>query len=362
MTSYGPGGVGLSESDADVTQRRYDPRFWIGRFLDRFETAAITLILIGIVVMFTVWAPSGTFLTGQNVKNIALDSSEILILAVGMTFLLIAAGIDLSIGSIVLFSSVVATKLLVHLSGTAAQIANYQFPNLGWALVASIPVFLGIGALFGLANGVLSVRLRITPFIVTLATLGIGLGLSQVLTSGINVQNVPPKLQESFGLGELAGVVPWPVVVAAVVTAVFWVVLAKTRFGLRTYAIGANAESARRAGIKVNAHLVSLYVLMGALCGLVGFIDVARFNTVSIGGHQQDALSAISAAVIGGTSLFGGRGRIPGTVVGALIPAVLQNGFVIVGVQPFWQQVAIGGVLLVAVYLDQLRRRSSAIY
>jgi ribose transport system permease protein len=284
------------------------------------------------------------------------------VLALGITYLLIAGGIDLSIGALVLFSSVVGTKLLVNQSGTAAQISNFEFPTLGRALVMSIPVFLLIGGAWGLVNGVLSVRLRITPFIVTLATFGIALGLSQVLTSGINVQNVPPRLQETFGLGEMFGVIPWPVVVAAVVAAILWIVLARTRYGLRTYAIGANPEAARRAGVNVGLHLVSLYVLMGVLCGIVGFVDVARFNTVSIGGHQQDALAAISAAVIGGTSLFGGRGRISGTIVGALIPAVLQNGFVIVGVQPFWQAVAIGCVLLLAVYLDQLRRRSSELY
>ena len=148
---------------------------------------------------------------------------------------------------------------------------------------------------------------------------------------------------------------PWPVVTAVVITAILWVVLSRTSFGLRTYAIGANVEAARRAGINVSRHLMLLYVLMGLLAGVTGVVDVARFNTASIAGHEQDALGAIAAVVIGGTSLFGGRGRISGTVVGALIPAVLNNGFIIVGVQPFWQNVAVGCVLLLAVFLDQLR-------
>lgn len=337
----------------------FDIRARIGSLLERFETLAIALILGGIVAVFTFWAPRGTFLTVTNVRNIILDSSEILILALGMTFLLIAAQIDLSIGSLVVFSSVVGAKVMVSLAGTAAQVENLQYPHLALALVLSIPVFLLCGGAWGLFNGVLTIKLRIPAFIVTLATLGIALGFSQILTGGINVQGVPVPLQEFFGMGELFGVIPWPVVVAVVITALFWVTLSRTRFGLRTYAIGANTEAARRAGVNVDRHVISLFVLMGVLCGVVGFIDVARFDTASIAGHEQDALSAISAAVIGGTSLFGGRGRVSGTVVGALIPAVLLNGFVIVGVQPFWQEVAVGSVLLFAVYLDQLRRRSS---
>ena len=136
------------------------------------------------------------------------------------------------------------------------------------------------------------------------------------------------------------------------------IVLAATRFGRYTYAIGSNEEAARRAGVNVDRHLIKVYALAGTLAGLAGFLSLARFGTTTIGGHATDNLQAIAAVVIGGTSLFGGIGTILGTVFGVFIPAVLQNGFVIVGVQPFWQQVAVGAVLIVAVYLDQLRRRS----
>jgi ribose transport system permease protein len=328
---------------------------------ERLETLSIALLLVGIVAVFTVWAPSGTFLTRTNLENIALDTSQILILALGMTFLLIAAGIDLSIGSIVVFASVIGAKVMVALAGTTAQVENFQYPHLTLALLGGVSAAVVVGAAWGVFNGVVSVKLRMPPFIVTLATLGIALGIAQLLTGGLNVQNVPIPLQESFGLGSFAGLVPWPVVVAVGVTAALWILLRRTRFGLRTYAIGANAEAVRRAGVNVDRHVISLYGLMGVLCGIVGVIEVSRFGTATIAGHQQDALAAISAAVIGGTSLFGGRGRISGTIVGALIPAVLLNGFVIVGVEPFWQDVAVGSVLLVAVYLDQLRRRRSAV-
>jgi ribose transport system permease protein len=325
----------------------------------RFDSLGIFAILIVLVAVFAIWAPSGTFFTTANAKNIALDASEILILAGGMTLLLIAAGIDLSIGSVVVFSAIAAAKVMGAIAGTSDQMALGEFPHAGSAIAVGIPAAILAGAAWGLANGLLTVKFRIPPFITTLATLGIALGLAQVWTGGINVQTVPTQLQESFGLGSLFGVIPWPVVVAGTIIGALWILLARTRFGLRTYAIGASREAARRAGVRVDRHLIVLYVLMGALAGVTGVIDVARFNTASIAGHEQDALSAIAAVVIGGTSLFGGRGRITGTIVGALIPAVLANGFVIVGVQPFWQNVAVGCVLLIAVYLDQLRRRRS---
>ena len=138
---------------------------------------------------------------------------------------------------------------------------------------------------------------------------------------------------------------------------VLWVVLAQTRYGLRTYAIGANAEAARRAGVNVRRHTASLYILMGVLAGIVGFMDLARFDTASIAAHTQDNLAAIAAVVIGGTSLFGGKGRMSGTIIGAFIPAILRNGFILMDVQPFWQNVAVGTVLIIAVYIDQVRRR-----
>ena len=150
--------------------------------------------------------------------------------------------------------------------------------------------------------------------------------------------------------------IPYLVLVALAVAIVLGIVLAQTRFGRYTYAIGSNEEAVRRAGVNVDRHLIKVYALAGTLSGLAGFMNLARFGTTTIGGHATDNLNAIAAVVIGGTSLFGGIGTILGTVFGVFIPAVLQNGFVIVGVQAFWQQVAVGAVLIVAVYLDQLRR------
>jgi ribose transport system permease protein len=224
--------------------------------------------------------------------------------------------------------------------------------------VLGLFVALGCGLGWGVVNGLLVTKARVPSLIVTLGTLGMALGLAEIITGGVDVREVPPKLVTSIGVGRLFDQIPWLVVIAAAVAIVFGVILAATRFGRHTIAIGSNIEAARRAGINVDRHLIAIYGLSGALAGLAGYMSLARFATTTIGGHSTDNLQAIAAVVLGGTSLFGGIGTVLGTVVGVFIPAVLQNGFVITGVNPFWRDVAVGAVLIAAVYLDQLRRRT----
>lgn len=311
----------------------------------------ILLILAGLVAIFAIACPSGTFLTLGNFRAITMDTSEILLLAAGQTIVLIAAGIDLSIGSLVIFCAVVAAEVLGALAGPGAQGTTL----LTGVAVATVVALLA-GAAWGIANGWITVKLKVPPFIVTLGTLWAALGLAQVISGGYNVASVPTQLQDIFVFGGLLGIVPWPVVIAAVGVAVLWVLLARTRFGLRTYAIGANMEALRRAGVNVDRHTIVVYAIMGVLCGVVGIMDIARFSTASLSAHQLDNLNAIAAVVIGGTSLFGGRGHMSGTVIGAFIPAVLRNGFIILAIQPFWQNVVVGVFLILAVYIDQVRR------
>jgi ribose transport system permease protein len=321
------------------------------------NNAFLLLVLFALVALFTLLSPSGTFLSAGNIKNIGLDTAEILILATGETFILIAMGIDLSVGSVVVFSAVIAAEVLVNVSGTPSQVQNFEYPNLALGIALAVPAALCGGALWGFVNGFIIVKMKVPSFIVTLGTLGMALGFAQLITGGLNVKNVPPQVQENFGTGAFLGTIPWLLVVALAVVAVTGTVLSQTRFGLRTYAIGASEEGARRAGVNVDVHVISLYVLMGLLAGLVGILDVARFNTASIFAHSQDGLIAIAAVVIGGTSLFGGRGGVGGTFIGAFIPSVLRNGLILLGVQPFWQNIAIGVLLIGAVYTDQVRRR-----
>jgi ribose transport system permease protein len=310
------------------------------------ETTTWTfLILLGIVAGFAALRFE-QFATVFNFRNIAAEASAPLIIAVGMTFVIITAGIDLSVGSVVVFSGVIAAKVMLGIGGE------------GWgAIGAGLLAGLVAGLAWGVVNGVLVTKARVPPLIVTLGTLGMALGSALLITGGIDVRGVPLQLTTTIGIGQLGGV-PYVVIIAALVTAAGAVTLSMTRFGRYTYAIGSNAEAARRAGINVDRHLIKVYGLSGFLAGLAGMVSLARFATTTIGGHSTDNLAAIAAVVLGGTSLFGGIGTVLGTVVGVFIPAVLQNGFVILGVQPFWQQVAVGAVLIVAVYIDQLKRRA----
>ena len=226
----------------------------------------------------------------------------------------------------------------------------------GWAVVlVGLAAALVSGAFWGAVNGVLVSAARIPPLIVTLGTFGMALGFAQILTNGVDIRAVPEILVDQIGSGTIAGV-PVLVMIAAAVAVIGAIVLHLTRFGVHVFAVGSNKEAARRAGIRVGRKIVAIYVLSGALAGLAAMMSTARFATTTIGGHAMDNLSTISAVVLGGTSLFGGIGSIVGTVVGVFIPIVLLNGFVILGIPPFWQTVATGAVLILAVWIDQLKR------
>ena len=310
------------------------------------QTAVVFFVLVAIFVTFSLLDPDA-FFSVTNVRNMTIDASILLVVAVGMTFVIITSGIDLSVGAVVVFSSVVSAKLMESLGGNSWGVA---IAGLGLALVA------GFG--WGVVNGVLVAFARIPPLIVTLGTLGMASGSALLISEGVNVRTVPLVMSVDLGIGRLFGQIPYLVLIALVITIAAGLALALTRFGRYTYAIGSNEEAVRRAGVYVGRHLVKVYALAGVLAGLAGWLSLARFATTQIGGFDTLNLQAIAAVVIGGTSLFGGIGTIFGTAVGVFIPTVLQNGFVILRVQPFWQQVAVGAVLIAAVYVDQLRRRA----
>ena len=313
-----------------------------------FEDQWILLILLIIVTFFGIINPAGTFFSIRNLRNIMLDASIVMIIGSALTFLLIARGMDLSTGAMCVFSGITVATVMSKMNG-----AGY---SIGLTVACGVICGLFVGTFWGLFNGLVVVKTQIPPFIATLGTQGIILGLAQVWSSGVNVRGVPTQLQTHFGLGRIFGFLPYPVVVTIIIVAIFWVLLRKTRFGMRTYALGANLEGARRVGVNVRKHRIILYVLVGLMCGVVGVIDVSRYNTASVSSHTLTYLNAVSAVLIGGASMHGGRGRMSGTVIGALIPAVLTNGFVVMGIDPFWQNVAMGVVLIVAVVIDQMRR------
>lgn len=345
--------IGSDKEVADVVDRRElslrqrllgSTAFWMG------------VILIALLVGFGVASPDWNMLQFSNFQAMALSMPLTMLLAVGMTFVLGAGELDLSIGANVMLSGVVAAKVLTAMSGTAAEVEAGIYPNLAVGVAVGVLAGVGTGALFGLVNGVLRTRLRISSFIVTLGTTGIGTGLAFVLSGGVNIPYVPRAIQTGFGALELGGLVPLPAVLVIAVSLVFWYVMASTKFGLYTLAIGSSSEAATRAGIDVPRHIVVLFVLIGAFAGLGGILDLSRFGTTYVGGYQTTAMGVISAVVIGGTSLFGGRASVGGSMVGSLIPLVLITGLVIVGIASFYQLIIVGAILIVAVYLDQHRR------
>lgn len=307
----------------------------------------ILLVLLGLVVVFSALSPE-SFLSVDNFRNIVVNVSILSVIGVGMTFVIVTAGIDLSVGSVLVFSGVIASKVMTAAGGE------------GWGVVAlglAAALLSGLG--WGLVNGFLVAKANIPSLIVTLGTLGMALGAAQIITGGIDLRGAPTVLVDYVGFGRIAGQVPVISVIAAVVVVLGGILLHATRFGRYTFAVGSNLEAARRSSINVDLHLIKVYVMCSVLAGFAGFLNLAFFQSTTIAGQSSANLNAIAAVVIGGTSLFGGIGTIVGTVVGMFIPAVLQNGFIILGVQPFWQQVVVGAVLIAAVYVDQKRRRSA---
>lgn len=313
------------------------------------QRVLILAVLLCLFAGFGVARPA-SFLSSFNLVNLLASAAILLILATGETFVLITAGVNLSIGSVLVFSGVVAAKVMVHYGGADA----------GWGGI-TIGLCAGIlsGIAWGLINGFLVAWARIPSLIVTLGTLGAALGLAEVMTDGNDISDVPDRLVSQIGIGTVLGI-PVFVIIAGVIVLTAVAVLNLTRFGRHTQAIGANQEAARRAGINVRRHLLKVYTYQGLLAAIAGVLSLARFTNTTISGHLSDNLAAITAVVVGGTSLFGGYGTIVGTLIGTFIPVVLLNGLVIVNLNAFWQQVVTGIILVVAVYTDQLRRSRAA--
>jgi ribose transport system permease protein len=309
------------------------------------DTAVWILVIdVILVIIFGFWSPQHTFWSVASLQVIALDSTTALILAVGISLLLGAGEIDLSVGASLLLSSVYGGKVILDLASD----------GLWFAAAVGLVACIAVGAGVGLVNGLIVTRLRVNSLIATLATLGICTGIANLATNGADLSGLPYQLQDSFGIKEVLDI-PLPAFVALAVWAVSWFIFRTTRYGLRMLSLGSSRSAAERSGIRVNLQLVIAFILVGCLAGLAGFIELTRFATTNLAGHQTDALAAITAAVIGGTSLFGGRVSIGGVLAGTLLAVILQDGLVVVGLSPFYQLIAVGVVLIAAVYLDTRR-------
>lgn len=337
----------VSDQDsADAVAVDDVPPTWWAR-LRRSQSLQIVVVLAGIVLIFGLLAPT-KFLSPFDIRSIVVNTSILAVLGVGMTFVIVTGGIDLSIGSVLVFSGVIADKAMVALG------------DQGWGTsIAGIAVAMVCGLGWGVLNGFLVAKARVPPLIVTFGTLGMALGFAEIITHGVDLRDAPDVMVNTIGFGDIVGQVPTLSVIALVVVIIGGIVLHRTRFGLYTFAVGSNAEAGRRTGIKVNRHLIKVYAVGGLVSGLAGILNLAEFQSTNIGGQSETNLNVIAGVVIGGTSLFGGVGTIFGTVIGLFIPSVLLAGFVILGAQSFWQQVAVGAVLIAAVYVDQARRRAA---
>lgn len=305
----------------------------LAHWWDRVGIIAVLLLLVVVMAIF-----ADNFLSVNNAMNVARAVSINAILAAGMTMIIITGGIDLSVGSILAVSGV--TGVLLFTAGVPTALA----------LLGGIAA----GALSGFINGAFVAWLALPAFIVTLGSMTYLRGTAYSLLDGQPL--IANQLgYRAIGNGAIAGV-PIPVVVMVIVYAVFWFVLERTRFGRHVYAVGGNAEAARLAGINVKRTLVWVYTIAGGAAGLAGIIFSARVLSAQPTAGTGYELDAIAAVVLGGTSLAGGRGRVMGTLIGALIIGVLSNGLVLMNVPFFYQLITKGIVIVLAVTLDSLRR------
>jgi ribose transport system permease protein len=308
-------------------------------------------VLLALIVAFSIDSPY--FLTRANWLNTSSTGTEVLLLAVGETFVICAGGIDLSVGAVLGFAGTAGAWVMSQLTGGQPAGAEVGVVALGFAAAVAA------GLAFGLVNGFLVAWAGIPPFVVTLGTLGVATGFGFLLNNGQEISAIPGSVT-TFGNDNLGGWVPVPVLITAVITIWCGLLLAKTRFGAYTLSIGDSREAVVRAGINDRRYLLEIYTLSGVLAGVAAVLVMARLGAGSPDSGATDNLNAIAAVVIGGASLFGGRGTIIGSVIGTGIIAVLLTGLVLINVPPFWQEVAVGVVLIAAVYIDQLRNRKTS--
>lgn len=327
----------MSTPNTNTVATRPEKKFTLHSVI---QSVGILPVLILIFIGFSLMTPN--FATESNIMNIVRQSSINTVLAAGMTFVIITGGIDLSVGSILGATAVMA--MVTSLS-----------PQLG---LLSIPVALMGGLLMGTLNGVMVAYIGLPPFIATLGTYTALRGAAYLLADGTTVINNDISF-EWIGNAYL-GPIPWLVVIGFVVIGICWFILRKTTLGMHVYAVGGNANAARLTGIKVGLVLTFVYAMSGLLAGLGGIMSASRLYSANGNLGVGYELDAIAAVVLGGTSLSGGIGSITGTLIGALIIAAMNNGMTLMGVSYFWQLVIKGCVIIIAVLIDKYRTRKHA--
>ena len=305
----------------------------------RRSTAFLPLVGLVAISAFMIIA-TDNFLSFSNLQNIALQSSINAIIAVGMTAAILTGGIDLSVGAVVALAGTLAAGLMV---------------NMNVPMSAAVPLGLFVGAGFGLFNGYCVAYLRMPPIIVTLATMGIARGLALIYTGGYPIDGLPDAFA-FLGGGVIAGI-KVPVLIMLMTYLVAYVLLNMAPFGRYVYAIGGNEEATRLSGVRVSRYKLMVYGLSGLTAGIAGIVQAARVTSGQPGVGVGFELDAIAAVVMGGTSIAGGRGAIVGTLVGALLLGVLNNGLNMLGVSPYLQLIIKGGIVLFAIFISREAKR-----
>ncbi|MDI6826937.1 MAG: ABC transporter permease [Armatimonadota bacterium] len=327
-----------------------------GSYLKNASQYGIVIFLVLLSIYFA-YATGGIFLSARNIENVSRQIAINTILAVGLTFVIISGGIDLSVGSVLALAGVVSMKVLRDgvIIGNATLISPLPIE---YAIILSAVIALFVGAIAGVFNGFVITAFRVAPFVATLGMMTIARGLAYVYTDGRPISPLPSAVGE-FGASTIPHTgIPTIVFIALIVVLVAHLVLAQTKFGRYVYAIGGNEEAARLSGINITRCKLKIYALCGMLAGLGGMLLATRLASGDPKSGTMFELNAIAATVLGGTSLMGGRGTVIGTLIGALVIGVLDNGLILLGVSAFYQMVAKGFVILGAVILDQVTRRS----
>jgi erythritol transport system permease protein len=313
------------------------------------------IALIVLVVIFAVLEDA--FLTGANIEILIKQTALNGILAIGMTFVILTGGIDLSVGSIVGFTGIVAGLLI----NEGLQVADWIiFPHTWMVLVLS----LAAGTFLGAISGFIITRFNVAPFIATLGMLLVARGLAGLINGGKTFPNLVGKEElgntgfRELGTGELFGVVPWAIVILVVFALVAWFVTTRTPFGRAVYAVGGNERSAELSGVRVNRTKLAVYMISGFCAATVGLIIASQLVAAHPATGQYFELYAIAAVVLGGTSLAGGRGTIVGTIIGALVIGTLNNGLTLMGISSFLELIITGSVIVLALIIDQLQQRA----
>ena len=308
------------------------------------KTYGIVLVLILMIIAISIIEPA--FLSSTNIFNVLTQSAIFGIMALGLTFVIISKGIDLSVGSILAFAGVVLASL-----GQASTATSKFFPGLG-ELPAIVPILVGlaVGTACGLVSGTLIAKTRIPAFIATLGMMTVARGMALIYTTGKPVSTLIPGIT-ALG-GKLFGFLPIPVIIYFFAIGVSGLLLNRTRFGKSVYAVGGNITAAEVSGVNVDRTLMIVYSLSGFFSGLAAVVFAGRVGSVHPGAATGYELTAIAATTIGGTSHSGGIGTIWGAFVGALVLAVLRNGLTLLGVDAYWQQVTEGVIIVVAVIID----------